>query len=187
MASTIRRHTKSSGRKCDAPALRGMPCCYFHMKLHHALHQQQAAPPSGSAPGAEADTRIDFPVIEDRAAVKLALSPRSSRASVPTGSISAAQAASSTDSRSLLSSPKAKDTKPLTTRWGTSPSAGPAKNSDPPNTNATSTTTATNVPSPPKTNALTGTTPTRKKRNPPPPPRMTTMNKLSAQLPASDP
>ncbi len=51
-----------------------MPHCYFHMKLHHALHQQQAAPPSGSAPGADAETRIDFPVIEDRAAVKLALS-----------------------------------------------------------------------------------------------------------------
>lgn len=30
------RHIKTNGLKCKSPALRGMPYCYFHARLHRA-------------------------------------------------------------------------------------------------------------------------------------------------------
>jgi hypothetical protein len=30
------RHVKTNGLKCKSPALRGMPYCYFHARLHRA-------------------------------------------------------------------------------------------------------------------------------------------------------
>jgi hypothetical protein len=57
------RHIKSNGCKCKSPALRGMPYCYFHMRLHRSAHAGESK--SGAA--------IDVPAIEDRTDVQLAL------------------------------------------------------------------------------------------------------------------
>ena len=57
------RHIKPNGRKCQAAALSGMPYCYFHARLHRMAHARRAAP---------ADP-LELPVLEDRAAVLLAL------------------------------------------------------------------------------------------------------------------
>jgi hypothetical protein len=69
------RHIKSNGCKCEAPALRGMPYCYFHMRLHRALHSQKAEPSAvpGAVPAAASDVALDLPAVEDRTAVQLAL------------------------------------------------------------------------------------------------------------------
>ncbi len=58
------RHIKAGGRKCEAPALKGMPCCYFHDRLHRAIHQTKSAPIAS----------FDLPPVEDRASVQIALS-----------------------------------------------------------------------------------------------------------------
>jgi hypothetical protein len=58
------RHIKATGSKCDAPALKGMPYCYFHRRLHQAIHRQK---PSSAA-------FFDLPPLEDRASVQIALS-----------------------------------------------------------------------------------------------------------------
>ena len=73
MAYMICRHIKSSGRKCDAPAMRGLPYCYFHMKLHRRLHHQPSATAADSTPGKLDDAALDLPVMEDLTAVRLAL------------------------------------------------------------------------------------------------------------------
>ena len=62
------RHIKSNGCKCEAPALRGLPYCYFHARLHRALHRQKA-----EAAPALPDAVLDLPAVEDRTAVQLAL------------------------------------------------------------------------------------------------------------------
>ena len=65
------RHIKSSGCKCQAPALRGMPYCYFHMRLHRALHARRTGPPAATVPAT--DDAINLPAVEDRSAIQLAL------------------------------------------------------------------------------------------------------------------
>ena len=56
------RHIMTSGKKCEAPALKGSPFCYFHTKLHRIA--KQASDPTGP---------IDIPVLEDRCAIQLAI------------------------------------------------------------------------------------------------------------------
>jgi len=56
------RHVMTSGKKCEAPALKGTPFCYFHTKLHRIA--KQASDPTAS---------IDIPVLEDRCAIQLAI------------------------------------------------------------------------------------------------------------------
>ncbi len=58
------RHIKAGGSKCDAPALKGKPYCYFHHRLHHAIHQQKSS----------SDVFFDLPPLEDRASIQIALS-----------------------------------------------------------------------------------------------------------------
>ena len=58
------RHIKAGGSKCEAPALKGMPYCYFHHRLHHAIHQKKSS--SGAS--------FDLPPMEDRASIQIALS-----------------------------------------------------------------------------------------------------------------
>ena len=58
------RHIKATGSKCAAPALKGMPYCYFHHHLHHAIHEQKPS----------SDASFDLPPLEDRASVQIALS-----------------------------------------------------------------------------------------------------------------
>ena len=62
------RHIKSSGSKCAAPALRNMPYCYFHMRLHRMKHGRKADPAAAAS-----DVAIDLPLLEDRSAIQLAL------------------------------------------------------------------------------------------------------------------
>ncbi len=49
-----------NGCKCHAYALRGLPYCYFHNRLH-------------SRPAATPEKPIEIPVTEDRSAIQLAL------------------------------------------------------------------------------------------------------------------
>ncbi len=72
MAYMICRHIKPSGSKCDAPAMRGVAYCYFHMELHRRLHHQQPAAAADSTPG-DLDAALDLPAMEDITAVRLAL------------------------------------------------------------------------------------------------------------------
>ncbi|HKN22271.1 MAG TPA: hypothetical protein VJX73_12680 [Terracidiphilus sp.] len=65
------RHIKSDGCKCKAPALCDKPYCYFHARLHRTLHAAKAE--SASASGAASDAAIEVPAIEDRTAVRFAL------------------------------------------------------------------------------------------------------------------
>ncbi|MGB0064213.1 MAG: hypothetical protein WBP85_07185 [Terracidiphilus sp.] len=65
------RHIKSNGCKCHAAALRGMPYCYFHARLHRALHNQKAN--SETLPPAVPGVELDLPAVEDRTAIQLAL------------------------------------------------------------------------------------------------------------------
>ena len=65
------RHIKSDGCKCKSPALREKPYCYFHMRLHRTMHAAKAQ--SAAAPGAASDATIEVPAIEDRSAVRFAL------------------------------------------------------------------------------------------------------------------
>lgn len=65
------RHIKSNGCKCQSPALSGMPYCYFHARLHRALHNQKAVSAAAPAPGP--DAVLDLPAVEDRTAIQLAL------------------------------------------------------------------------------------------------------------------
>lgn len=65
------RHIKSDGCKCKAPALCDKPYCYSHMRLHRTMHAAKAE--SAAAPGAASDAAIEVPAIEDRTAVRFAL------------------------------------------------------------------------------------------------------------------
>ncbi len=65
------RHIKSNGCKCQAVALRGMPYCYFHARLHRALRNHIAE--SASVPAAVPGVALDLPAVEDRTAIQLAL------------------------------------------------------------------------------------------------------------------
>ena len=52
-----------SGKKCHAVALRGMPYCYFHTRVHHVAKPE---PEPKYAP-------LKLPLLEDRSAIQLAL------------------------------------------------------------------------------------------------------------------
>ena len=57
------RHIMPNGAKCESPALRDKPYCYFHTRLHRF----NAAQPIGVMD----DFRL--PVLEDRSAIQIAL------------------------------------------------------------------------------------------------------------------
>ncbi len=56
------RHVMTSGKKCEAPALKGEHFCYYHTRLHLAAKKQIT--PSDS---------IEIPVMEDRYSLQLVL------------------------------------------------------------------------------------------------------------------
>lgn len=60
------RHIQTSGKKCQSPALRGKPYCYFHTRLHR-LSAATGRPPEKDAP-------LELPVVEDRSSIQIALS-----------------------------------------------------------------------------------------------------------------
>jgi len=64
------RHIKSNGCKCQPPALRGAAYCYFHRRLHRMQHARKAGPVAAEP---NSDAALDLPVIEDGAAIQLAL------------------------------------------------------------------------------------------------------------------
>ena len=78
------RHIRPSGAKCHAPALRGMPCCFFHTNLN------QSRKPKGKFD----DWSLKVPSLEDNCGIQIALS-----------SVLEALDSSSTVSRSPQSSP----------------------------------------------------------------------------------
>ena len=57
------RHIMPSGARCESPALRDKPYCYFHTRLHRFT----AAPPIGVM------DNIRIPVLEDRSAIQIAI------------------------------------------------------------------------------------------------------------------
>lgn len=57
------RHIKPNGLRCQSPALRGTPFCYFHTKLHVPV----------SARDSKFET-LQLPVMEDTAAIQLSIS-----------------------------------------------------------------------------------------------------------------
>ena len=57
------RHIKPNGSRCKSPALRGMPYCYFHNRLHRAI---KVVP--------RADESLELPLLEDRSSIQVALS-----------------------------------------------------------------------------------------------------------------
>ncbi len=68
------RHIKSNGCKCKGVALRGMPYCYFHTRLHRVRNGRNADPAaSGAAANSPSDVALDLPAMEDRGALQLAL------------------------------------------------------------------------------------------------------------------
>jgi len=61
------RHIKTSGSKCEAPALRGKAYCYYHMRIHQALHACKADPQPSP------DVEINVPAVEDTHSIQLAI------------------------------------------------------------------------------------------------------------------
>jgi hypothetical protein len=57
------RHIKPNGSKCQSPALKGMPYCYFHGRLHRSEKVV-----------ARADDSLELPLLEDRSSIQVALS-----------------------------------------------------------------------------------------------------------------
>lgn len=57
------RHIMPSGKRCDSPALRNRPCCYFHTNLRR----------SAATKGKYDDWSIKIPPLEDSRAVQIAL------------------------------------------------------------------------------------------------------------------
>jgi hypothetical protein len=60
----ICRHIMPSGSKCDAPALRCKPFCYFHARLHRF----------SGAKASDPDGNLKLPILEDRSAIQHSLS-----------------------------------------------------------------------------------------------------------------
>jgi hypothetical protein len=56
------RHVMTSGKKCEAPALKGEHYCYYHTRLHIAANKKISPQDS-----------IEIPVIEDRYSLQLVL------------------------------------------------------------------------------------------------------------------
>ena len=57
------RHIMPNGVRCCSPALRGMPYCYFHTRLHRPAAEQ----------GSARKKSLKLPVLEDRSAIQVAL------------------------------------------------------------------------------------------------------------------
>jgi hypothetical protein len=57
------RHIKTNGSRCQSPALKGMPYCYFHDRLHRAKKTV-----------AREDESLELPLLEDRSSIQVALS-----------------------------------------------------------------------------------------------------------------
>ena len=57
------RHIMPNGKKCRAAALRNMPYCYFHTRVHE-LTRSKSKPKNQP---------LELPVLEDRSAIQLAL------------------------------------------------------------------------------------------------------------------
>lgn len=68
MPYALCRHIRTTGRRCQAPALKEQAWCFFHYKLH-ARHREVRPIGKGPGPGA-----LDLPAIEDADAVQVALS-----------------------------------------------------------------------------------------------------------------
>jgi hypothetical protein len=58
------RHIKPDGAKCEAPALKDMPYCYYHDRLHRSGSRQKSSPKGG----------IELQPLEDRSSIQLAIS-----------------------------------------------------------------------------------------------------------------
>jgi hypothetical protein len=57
------RHIMPNGVRCESPALKGKPFCYFHTRLHQV--------PRVTAPSAEEPLKL--PLLEDRSAIQMAV------------------------------------------------------------------------------------------------------------------
>ncbi len=57
------RHIMPDGARCEAPALKGMPYCYHHERLHRAGFKHK--------PGKKT---LELPPLENRTSVMMALS-----------------------------------------------------------------------------------------------------------------
>jgi hypothetical protein len=62
------RHIKTSGTKCGSPALKGRAYCYFHFRAHQQRHR------TVDHYAAFVAHKFDVAVLEDRAAIQLAIS-----------------------------------------------------------------------------------------------------------------
>jgi uncharacterized coiled-coil protein SlyX len=58
------RHIKSSGTKCEAPALKGEQFCYFHSRSRSRAHTRRHR---------DHWQAIEIPLLEDRSAIQRAL------------------------------------------------------------------------------------------------------------------
>ncbi len=62
------RHIKTSGTRCGSPALKGKAYCYFHFRAHQQRHR------TVDHYAAFVAHKFDVAVLEDRAAIQLAIS-----------------------------------------------------------------------------------------------------------------
>lgn len=91
MPASICRHVRANGTRCGSPALRGQPLCYFHRRerLRYPnrpqapaaltpaeVHLMHTDPLTAEYYGLSQKTRaeLDFPPLEDRASIQVALS-----------------------------------------------------------------------------------------------------------------
>ena len=58
------RHILPDGARCHAAALKGMPYCYHHDRIHRAFLRQRSAPKA----------KLELPALEDRSSIQMALS-----------------------------------------------------------------------------------------------------------------
>lgn len=88
MPTTFCRHIRTNGRRCGSPALTGAAFCYFHsnsLQRHRSVRPQPAEPtfihPINPQHGTEpvlvnhfAPLQLEFPPLEDRESIQVALS-----------------------------------------------------------------------------------------------------------------
>lgn len=58
------RHILPDGARCEAAALKDLPYCYQHNRIHRALLRQRSSPKA----------KLELPVLEDRGSIQMALS-----------------------------------------------------------------------------------------------------------------
>ncbi len=58
------RHILPDGSRCHVAALKDMPYCYHHDRIHRALLRQRSAPKA----------KLELPALEDRSSIQMALS-----------------------------------------------------------------------------------------------------------------